>query len=59
MTVEDRKDLARLLHSQANTIAVDIASRAIGDRLLTDVALADIKRTLQHMIRSIDEREQG
>lgn len=56
MTIEDRKDLARLLHGQAIAIAQDIAQRAISDRLMTDVALADTRRTLEHMIRSIDER---
>lgn len=37
-------------------MAQDIAQRAMSDRLMTDVALADMRRTLEHMIRSIDER---
>lgn len=57
MTTEDRKDLARLIYQQAQSIATDVAQRAIGNRLLTDVALVDIRRQLDHMIRSIDGRE--
>lgn len=57
MTTEDRKDLARLLHSQAMAVALDIGGRAIAGRMMTDVALKDTKRILEHMIRSIDERD--
>lgn len=56
MTAEDRVDLARLLIKQVQGIEPYLDP--FGDRLLTDVALVDIRRQLAHLIRSIDERQE-
>ena len=56
MMTEDRVDLARLLYKQVQGIEPYLDP--FGDRLLTDVALADIRNRLGHMIRSIDERQE-
>jgi hypothetical protein len=52
---EQLNDLAVLIHTQCASVNDTLFNRACSGRKLTTVALGDIRRTLAHLVKSIDE----
>lgn len=56
---EQLNDLAVLIHGQCASVNATLFSRACSGRKLNTVALGDIRRTLAHLVKSIDETITG